>query len=46
MCETIRCLIPVIPQYPGLAEPVTHEESFEAIKIAEAVINWVERIIG
>lgn len=33
-------------RYPGLAEPVTHEEYLEAISIAEAVINWIERIIG
>jgi HEPN domain-containing protein len=33
-------------RYPGLAEPVIHEEYLEAINIAEAVINWAEKIIG
>ena len=33
-------------RYPGLAEPVTHEEYLEAINIAEAVVIWAEKIIG
>jgi len=33
-------------RYPGLGEPVTHEEYLEAISIAEAVINWAGKIIG
>ena len=33
-------------RYPGLAEPVTHEEYEEAVSIAEAVIRWAEEVIG
>jgi HEPN domain-containing protein len=33
-------------RYPGLAEPVIHEEYLEAINIAEAVVNWAEKIVG
>jgi len=33
-------------RYPGLAEPVIHEEYLEAINIAEAVVIWAEKIVG
>lgn len=32
-------------RYPGLTEPVTNEEYEEAIKLAEAMITWVEEKI-
>ncbi len=32
-------------RYPGPAEPVTDEEYYEAVTIAEKVVLWVENII-
>ena len=32
-------------RYPGPAEPVTREEYREAVRIAERVVKWAERII-
>jgi HEPN domain-containing protein len=33
-------------RYPGLAEPVIHEEYQEALRHAEAVVGWAEHEIG
>ncbi len=30
-------------RYPGVAEPVTEEEYREAVKLAETVVEWVEK---
>jgi len=32
----------VFTRYPGLADPVSHEEYEEAIALAEKVVRWVE----
>ena len=32
-------------RYPGPFEPVTDEEYAEALRLAEAVVNWAERQI-
>ena len=32
-------------RYPGNLEPVTEEEYREALRIAEAVLRWAERIV-
>ena len=32
-------------RYPGPFEPVTEEEYQEAVRLAEAVVEWAERII-
>lgn len=29
-------------RYPGLGEPVTHEEYLKAVSIAESVVRWAE----
>jgi HEPN domain-containing protein len=36
----------VLTRYPGDVEPVTEEEYLEAIRIAEAVVQWAEKIVG
>ncbi len=33
-------------RYPGLGEPVTEEEYREALRHAEAVVSWAERLVG
>jgi len=33
-------------RYPYLGEPVTEEEYREAIRQAEIVVSWAERLIG
>lgn len=33
-------------RYPGLVEPVTDEEQETAVRIAEIVVDWAERILG
>lgn len=33
-------------RYPGLAEPVTSEEYQEAVRHAEKIVSWAERVIG
>lgn len=35
----------VEPRYPGLFEPVTHEEYEEAVVVAEEVVSWVRQVI-
>ena len=35
----------VLTRYPGDLEPVTEEEYLEAIRIAETVVQWAEKII-
>ena len=35
----------VLTRYPGDVEPVTEEEYLEAIRIAEAVVEWAEKIV-
>jgi HEPN domain-containing protein len=34
----------VLTRYPGALEPVTEEEYIEAVRIAEAVVHWAEKI--
>ncbi len=36
----------VVTRYPGLAEPVSHEEYEEAVALAGEVIRWAEEVIG
>lgn len=36
----------VVTRYPGVIEPVTDEEHREAVAIAEAVVQWVEKQLG
>ena len=33
-------------RYPGTVEPITEEEYQEAIQLAEAVVDWAEKILG
>jgi len=35
----------VLTRYPGDLEPVTEEEYFEAVRTAEAVVQWAEKTI-
>ena len=35
----------VLTRYPGDLEPVTEEEYLEAIRIAETMVQWAEKII-
>ena len=35
----------VISRYPGDFESVDEEEYLEAVRLAEAVVHWAERII-
>jgi len=35
----------VLTRYPGDFEPVTEKEYLEAIRIAEAVIQWAQKIV-
>jgi HEPN domain-containing protein len=35
----------VIARYPGVPEPVEREEYEEAVRMAEVVVSWAERII-
>ena len=35
----------VLTRYPGDLEPVTEEEYLEAVRIAEAVVRWGEKIV-
>ena len=35
----------VLTRYPGDLEPVTEEEYLEAVRIAEAVVRWAEKIM-
>ena len=35
----------VVTRYPGPAEPVTQKEYREALKMAERVVKWAEKII-
>ena len=35
----------VLTRYPGDLEPVTEEEYQEALRIAEAVVQWAERMV-
>jgi HEPN domain-containing protein len=35
----------VEPRYPGLFEPVTHEEYEDAVVVAEEVVSWVRKVI-
>lgn len=36
----------VAARYPGLAEPVSHEEHREAVSIAQSVVSWAEEVIS
>lgn len=36
----------VVTRYPGPAEPVTQKEYREAVKMAERVVKWAEKIIA
>lgn len=36
----------VVTRYPGMAEPVTRQEFTRAIKIAEQVVRWAEKLIA
>ena len=33
-------------RYPSLSEPVTAEESHEAVRLADAVVTWAEKEIS
>jgi HEPN domain-containing protein len=35
----------VLTRYPGDLEPVTEEEYQEAVRIAETVIHWAEKMV-
>jgi HEPN domain-containing protein len=35
----------VLTRYPGDFEPVTEQEYLEAIRIAEAVVQWAEKMV-
>ena len=35
----------VLTRYPGDLEPVTEEEYLESVRIAEAVVQWAEKIV-
>lgn len=35
----------VASRYPGVVEPINEEEHQEAVRLAEAVVNWAEKII-
>ena len=35
----------VLARYPGDLEPVTEEEYLEAVRIAETVVRWAEKIV-
>jgi len=36
----------VATRYPGVTEPVSKEDHREAVSIAEAVVRWVEKVLG
>jgi len=36
----------VVTRYPGLMEPVTRRELTRAVKIAEQVVRWAEKLIA
>lgn len=36
----------LVTRYPGVAEPVTRQEYKRAVKIAETVLHWAEKIIS
>ena len=36
----------VVTRYPGMAEPVTRQEFTRAVKIAEQVVRWAEKLIA
>ena len=36
----------VITRYPGVMEPVTRQEFTRAVKIAEQVVRWAEKLIA
>lgn len=33
-------------RYPGLSPPVTQEENDEAVRLAQAVVDWAREIVG
>ncbi len=35
----------VITRYPGVVRPVTEQEYFEAVEIAESVVLWAEKTV-
>ncbi len=35
----------VLTRYPGDLEPITEEEYLEAMRIAEAVVQWAEKMV-
>lgn len=35
----------VVTRYPGIAEPVTHEDYKRSVRIAEQVFRWAEKLI-
>jgi HEPN domain-containing protein len=35
----------VLTRYPGNLEPVTEEEYLEAVRIAEVVVRWADKIV-
>ncbi len=36
----------VVTRYPGTEEPLTQGEYQDAMRVADAVVHWAERIIG
>lgn len=35
----------IVTRYPGVSEPVTHEEYRQAVAIAESVLRWAEEVV-
>ncbi|RMH90813.1 MAG: HEPN domain-containing protein [Calditrichaeota bacterium] len=33
-------------RYPGISEEVTEEEYWQALSVAEKVLNWAEKLVG
>jgi HEPN domain-containing protein len=36
----------VVTRYPGIAEPVSRQEHKRAVKVAEGVVKWADKIIS
>jgi HEPN domain-containing protein len=36
----------VVTRYPGIAEPVSHEDYKRSIRIAEGILRWAEKLVA
>jgi HEPN domain-containing protein len=36
----------VVTRYPGIAEPVSHEDYKRSVRIAERVLRWAEKLVA